>query len=100
MKLRFLQPAQDELDEAIVYYDAEVPGLGHAFLLETLATLQHIRQYPEGWHQLSPNTRRCRLRRFPYGIVYAVLDDEIIVIAVAHLHRKPDYWHKRRLRSR
>lgn len=99
MKLHFLQPAQDELDEAIAYYDAEVPGLGHVFLLEALATLQRIRQYPEGWHLLSPNTRRCRLRRFPYGIVYAVLDTEIIVIAVAHLHRKPGYWCNRPLKS-
>lgn len=92
MKLRFLQPAQYELDDAIEYYNAEAPDLGNAFLLETLAALQRIRQYPDGWHSLSPNTRRCRLRRFPYGIVYAALDEEIIVIAIAHLHRKPGYW--------
>jgi len=95
MKVRFLLPAQYELDEAIEYYNAEVPELGNAFLLETLAVIERICQYPEGWHPLSPNTRRCRLRRFPYGIVYARLDDEIVILAVTHLHRKPDYWRTR-----
>jgi len=95
MRVRLLLPAQYELDEAIEYYNAEVPELGNALLLEALAVIERIRQYPEGWHPLSPNTRRCRLRRFPYGIVYARLEDEIVVLAVAHLHRKPDYWRSR-----
>jgi toxin ParE2 len=95
MKVRFLLPAQYELDEAIEYYNSEVPELGNAFLLETLAVMERICQYPEGWHPLSPNTRRCRLRRFPYGIVYAMLDGGIVILAVAHLHRKPDYWRER-----
>lgn len=95
MRIRFLESAQYELDEAIEYYNAEVPDLGHAFLMETLAVLERIRQFPQGWHPLSLNTRRCRLRRFPYGVIYAAIDDEIIVIAVAHLHREPNYWRKR-----
>lgn len=98
MKIRFLESAQYELDEAIEYYNAEVPDLGHAFLMETLAVLERIRQFPEGWHPLSPNTRRCRLRRFPYGVIYAAIDDQIVVIAVAHLHREPNYWRKRLLK--
>lgn len=62
MKVCFLLPAQYELDEAIDYYNAEVPELGNAFLLEALA---------------------------------ARLEDEIVILAVAHLHRKPDYWRSR-----
>jgi toxin ParE2 len=95
MRVRFLEAAHHELDDAIEYYNAEVPELGQAFLLEMLAALEHIRQFPNGWHPLSESTRRCRLRRFPYGVVYAATADEIIVIALAHLHRKPDYWQKR-----
>lgn len=92
MKIRFLEAAQRELDEAVEYYNAEAPELGQAFLLETLTVLEHIKQFPYAWHPLSPNTRRCRLRRFPYGVVYGVGTDEIIVIALAHLHRVPQYW--------
>ena len=95
MKVRLLDGAQHELDEAVEYYNAEVAELGHAFLLETLATLERICQFPNGWHSLSANTRRCRLRRFPYGVIYAVDEGAILVIAIAHAHRRPNYWRKR-----
>lgn len=91
MKVRFLKAAQHELDDAIEYYNAEIPELGHAFLMETLAVLERIRQFSHGWHPLSENTRRCRLRRFPYGVIYAATADEIIVVALA----QPDYWRQR-----
>jgi toxin ParE2 len=95
MNVRFLEPAARELDEAVAYYNAERTGLGEAFLLETLAAIERIRRYPQGWHPLSPQTRRCRLKRFPYGLIYAVADGTLLIIAVAALHRRPDYWHDR-----
>jgi hypothetical protein len=35
------------------------------------------------------------MRRFPYGVVYAIRNDEIYLIAVMHLKRRPFYWKKR-----
>jgi plasmid stabilization system protein ParE len=95
MKIRFLSFAQQELDEAVEYYNHEVPGLGKDFVAEIRAVLERIRHFPNGWRPLTENVRRCRLRRFPYGLIYAADNEEIIVIAVAHLHRRPDYWRKR-----
>jgi len=95
VKVRFLEVAQQELDEAVDYYNAEVAGLGDRFLVEVLSAVDRIRSFPAAWHPMSNDTRRCRLRRFPYGILYAVEDDEILVIAVANLHRRPGYWRDR-----
>ncbi|MEN8690080.1 MAG: type II toxin-antitoxin system RelE/ParE family toxin [Desulfobacterales bacterium] len=95
MKIRFLEIAQIELDQAIDYYNYESPGLGDDFLAEVLKTLDRIGEYPEAWHRLSQRTRRCKTRRFPYGIIYQIRGDEIMVVAVANLHRRPDYWKKR-----
>ncbi|MEX1356316.1 MAG: type II toxin-antitoxin system RelE/ParE family toxin [Desulfobacterales bacterium] len=95
MKIRFLEIAQIELDQAIDYYNYESPGLGDDFLAEVLKTLDRIGEYPEAWHRLSQRTRRCKTRRFPYGIIYKIRGDEIMVVAVANLHRRPDYWKKR-----
>ena len=39
--------------------------------------------------------RRCRMNRFPYGLIYAVDNGDILVLAVAHLHREPGYWRDR-----
>ena len=92
MKINFLEIAQIELDDAIEYYNYELPGLGDAFLTEVLNALERIGEFPETWHPCSKRTRRCQTRRFPYGIIYQVREQEILVVAIAHLHRKPDYW--------
>ncbi|NCO83251.1 MAG: plasmid stabilization protein [Nitrospirae bacterium CG_4_10_14_3_um_filter_44_29] len=95
MEIRFLEIAQIELDETIEYYNSESPGLGDSFLLEALNTIERIRHFPNAWQPFSSTTRRCQLRRFPYGIIYQILNTEILVVAVANLHRKPDYWQDR-----
>jgi plasmid stabilization system protein ParE len=96
MRVRFLEPARHELDETISYYNTELASLGEAFLLEVLSAIERIRHHPKAWHPLSENTRRCRLKRFPYGLIYEADDAEVLIIAVANLHRRPDYWRKRR----
>lgn len=95
MKIRFLEIAQIELDEVIEYYNSESFGLGDEFLVEVLNAIDRIKLFPEAWHPCSKRTRRCQLRRFPYGIIYQVLESEILIVAIANLHRKPDYWHSR-----
>jgi hypothetical protein len=40
-------------------------------------------------------SRRYRLRRFPYGLVYVETGSDIIILAVMHLHRRPGYWNER-----
>jgi len=69
MKISFLEIAQIELDEAIEYYNYEVPSLGDSFLTEVLNTLDRICEFPEACHPFSKRTRRCQTRRFPYGII-------------------------------
>jgi plasmid stabilization system protein ParE len=95
MSVRLLESAQVELDDAIAWYASQAPGLGDAFLIETLKTLKLIEQYPKAWHPLTQQVRRCRLRRFPYSVIYAQEGSELLVLAVAHQHRKPGYWRAR-----
>jgi len=59
MRIRFLETARIELDDAIEYYNYEVPGLGGAFLTEVLNALDRIGKYPEAWQPSSKRTRRC-----------------------------------------
>lgn len=95
MSVRLLESAQVELDDAIAWYASQAPGLGDAFLIETLKTLKLIEQYPKAWHPLTQQVRRCRLRRFPYSVIYAQEGSDFLVLAVAHQHRKPGYWRTR-----
>ena len=95
MKIIFLEEAQIELDEAIEYYNTELPGLGADFLNEILNTLDRIANFQNAWHPLSKNTRRCQTARFPYGLIYSVLENEILIISVSNLHREPNHWKDR-----
>jgi toxin ParE2 len=95
VKVRFLEIAEIELDEAVRWYGGQAPGLGDAFLIEVLATADRITHFPEAWHALGDGIRRCRLSRFPYGLIYTVDNGDVLVLAVAHLHRRPDYWRDR-----
>lgn len=95
MRIRFLAPAQRELVEAVGYLNQQQAGLGDDFRDEAWNALSRIRSFPEAWRPLSNVIRRCPMRRFPYGILYAVSESEIVVIAVAHARRKPEYWQER-----
>ena len=95
MKIRFLLPARQELNEAVHYYNSQQVRLGDEFRDEAWETLKRINDFPLAWHPLSSSIRRCQMRRFPYGIIYEPSNLEILVIAVAHMHREPEYWRER-----
>ncbi len=95
MTLRFLRPAADELAAAVAHYDQQGAGLGDRFLDAVQHGLDQIGEWPHAWQAVGPQIRRYLLNRFPYALIYALDNDEIIVIAVANLHRRPDYWRGR-----
>ena len=99
MRVRILPAARAEIEEAAEWYEAARGGLATEFLHEVDAGLSRVVDFPNAWHPLSQRVRRYRLNRFPYGIFYQVRKEEILVVAVAHLHRHPEYWRHRLERS-
>ena len=95
MTFSFHPAARTELNQAVDYYEECEPGLGYEFLEEIYATIARILQYPNAWSQLSRRTRRCRAKRFPYGVIYQVKAGHIRIVAIAHSHRRPGYWFHR-----
>jgi len=95
MKIEFLEAAEIELDEAFKWYEAQQKKLGMQFLTEFDAAIRRISAYPKLYALLENEVRRCLIKRFPYGVLYGIDADTIVIIAVAHLHRKPNYWVER-----
>lgn len=89
MNTSFLDAAQSEFDDAIDYYDEQHPGLGSEFAEEVEEALERINHYPEAWSSLSPRVRRCVINRFPYGVLYEVRSEIIIIVAIQHQHQEP-----------
>jgi plasmid stabilization system protein ParE len=96
MKYSFHPLAVAELNEAIDYYEELQSDLGLEFAKEIFSSIQRVIEFPKAWSPLSLNTRRCLVNRFPYGIIYQILDNEILIIAVMQLNRKPSYWECRK----
>jgi len=92
MRVRFLQIAKHELDDTVDFYNREKTGLGYEFLWEIFFAIDRIKQFPQAWQVFYEDARRCIIRRFPYGIIYVQEEDVILILAIAPLHRNPDYW--------
>ena len=89
MKVRFLLLAQQEFDDAYAWYNEQADGLGKEFLDESDRAVRRIVAFPLSCPEIEPGLRRCLLARFPYGLVYGLDGDTIVVVAVEHLHRRP-----------
>lgn len=95
MKVIFTKFAKLELEDATSFYELEYPGLGKRFKQEVKKSIKRILEYPKAWSIERSDIRKCLLHKFPYKILYSIEDDHILIIAIAHLHRKPDYWVER-----
>lgn len=96
MRFEFSPEARAEFDDGEHYYEAQIPGLGGRFRKDIQQALRRLRRWPLAAPVERGDIRRLVLSRFPYKLLYSVEADRIYVIAVAHLHRAPDYWVDRR----
>jgi plasmid stabilization system protein ParE len=99
MNYRFVEEAQAEFLAAARYYNQQVSGLGDSFVEEVDLGIQAILAGPIVWRAVEDDVRRYLIKRFPYGIYYTIENDSVVVWAVKHLHRNPDYWQHRRKRN-
>lgn len=90
----------EELLHGIDYYSDKRPGLGLEFMRLVEDKVRLIEEHP-GVGAIVPlrrqraAVRRFALGRFPYLVVYAIREDVIFIIALAHTSRRPLYWQRR-----
>ena len=101
MTLRVVSLAEDELAESALWYEDQQVGLGVQFLDEYQNVIRRILAAPTLYGRVETtrskrNLRRRSFKRFPYYVIYEQLGEEIVVLAVAHAKRRPNYWIRRR----
>lgn len=94
MKLIILPEAENDLKDALVFYNDQLPKLGDQFYKEVLTAFDVILLFPAGWSKVGEHTRKFTLKRFPYLVLYIVEKDAIIITSIAHQHRHPDHYLK------
>ena len=98
--VEFAPAARAEFDAAADRYEAERPGRGIRFVAAVERTVKLIVRFPAvgpPFPGVRPDlgVRRRVVRGFPFVLAYRALEDKIRIDAVAHMHRRPDYWRKR-----
>ena len=93
----FFHPeAGTELEEASVFYESRMAGLGKSFAAEVQRTVTLIRQFPDTGLLIGPSRHRVLIPRFPYAVVYRRDPDSIVILAISHQRRRPGYWRGRK----
>jgi plasmid stabilization system protein ParE len=91
----FHPEAEEEFIAAARFYERQAEGLGREFIAEVRHTVRCIVAHPESGARLSRGLRRMLVDRFPYAVLYRAETEQILLVAVMHLHRRPGYWRHR-----
>jgi plasmid stabilization system protein ParE len=95
-RVSFHPEAEVEFLAAAEFYETQRRGLGVEFIIEVRRAARALQQHPELGHRFSRRLRRLLVQRFPYGLLYRIEAEAILIVAVAHLSRRPGYWRRRR----
>jgi len=98
-ELEYLDEAIEEAEAAARWYAERSNFAATGFADEIDSAIAAIEQNPEAWPRYDHGTRHYLLRRYPFSVVYRLEETRILIVAVAHGHRRPEYW-KSRLQNR
>ena len=92
MRLEYHPSTVTDLNRAIEFYEGQRPGLGAECRAEVYAAIDRLHHSPKRHRIIEEDIHRCFVRRFPFSILYRVIDDEVIRILVIRHHRqRPSY---------
>jgi len=95
MNFEFHPEALEEYQEAALYYARRDPELARRFIQSVEDAIRRVVDAPERWRIIDEDVRRCLTRVFPYGILYTIETNYVLIVAVMHCSREPGYWKSR-----
>jgi toxin ParE1/3/4 len=96
MRYVFHPEALAEYTEAVQYYTQQRTEVAQAFINAVEDAVYRVREAPTHYATIDEDVRRCMTHKFPYGILYIIEPDYILILAVMHCSREPRYWKDRR----
>jgi toxin ParE1/3/4 len=96
MKYVFHPEALAEYSDAVQYYAEQRREIAQAFINAIEDAIFRIKESPNRYAAIDEDIRRCMTRKFPYGILYTIEQDYILILAVMHCSREVGYWKDRK----
>ena len=81
--------AESEIINAVLYYEKQQIGLGKKFLAHLQLYFDRIQTYPEHYYIKRNPYREVFIKKFPYLIIYELINHKIIVYSVFNTHQNP-----------
>jgi len=96
-KLIVTDDADNDIENAMDWYESKQKGLGKRYLLSVKACIKLIVNNPFAFAKIYLQIRKANTKKFPYSIYFRVNDEsnEIIIFAVIHNSRNEKNWKKR-----
>lgn len=92
MRIEYHPAIEADLVHIRDYYNERCRNLGNDFIDEFERQVLRIAANPCRWMVARGDTRRALMRRFPYLILFRVVDDSVVRITVIkHERRHPAY---------
>lgn len=96
MRHEFHPQAFAEYEEAARYYSERDPRVAEQFIAAVEGAIERIVDSPARWRIIDEDVRRCLTHVFPFGVLYTIESDFVLIVAVMHCSREPGYWKERR----
>ncbi len=91
-----VQPQSDlDIQAATLWYEDQQDGRGRLFYEAVSTTLDSVADMPLAFPRVHGDTRRARVRGYPYAVYFKVHDEASHVVAIVHNSRHPDRWRSR-----
>lgn len=90
--VELLTRAEHDVAEAQAWYRQCQPHLAADFLLCVEDTLARVARHPLSFARLEGEFRQAFVHRFPYRIVFRIVTNRIVVVAILHTSRHPRTW--------
>ena len=96
MQVNIHELAGKELNEAVDWYELQAKDLGKRFKSAVIEKVKIIKKNPHWFLIEEGEIYKAYIAKFPYKILFTIENKQNIIIwAIAHMHRKPWYWQSR-----
>lgn len=87
--------AEGEYEAALSWYLERSMRAAAGFEAAVDRAMQFLAQVPEAGTRCDERHRYWPLRRYPYGLVYRIDGEQLLVVAIPHDHQLPGFWVER-----
>jgi len=94
--IEFLQGAQVDFDESFDWYARRSARAAIGFSLAVDNAIDSITAGPVRFPTTYAGGRYCRLKKYPFTVVFRDYSDRLVIVAIAHGKRRPGYWRNRK----